>query len=77
MAMYLYLQIIDNKNAKSNVNLFNINMKKLLIKKNYITLKFSYRALILNGMFCSNTWRLDTQIILVEHCKQTSICCIF
>ena len=50
-------------------------MNKLLIKKNYIY--FSYRAVILNGMFYSNTWRLDTQIILVEHCKQTSIGCIF
>ena len=54
-------------------------MKKLLNKKNDITfnLQFSYRALNLNGMFCSNTWGLDTQIILVEHCKQTSIWCIF
>ena len=36
MAMYLYLQMIDNKKQNLNVNLFNINMKKLLIKKNYI-----------------------------------------
>ena len=83
IGFYVFSRFVyrQHQNAKKNRLLapplwrmitVNINMKRLLIKKMIsrltLTLTFSYRALILNGMFCSNTWRLDIQIILVEHC---------